>query len=81
MARVYDALGDSQKAQQFYKSVLFYDSSNVEATACLAAQHFYTDQPEIALRYYRRLLQMGVRNTELMTNMGLCCFYSSQYDM
>lgn len=32
-------------------------------------------------RYYRRLLQMGVRNTELWTNMGLCCFYSSQYDM
>lgn len=35
---------------QFYKSVLFYDSSNVEAIACLASQHFYTDQPEIALR-------------------------------
>lgn len=32
-------------------------------------------------RYYRRLLQMGVTNTELWANMGLCCFYASQYDM
>jgi tetratricopeptide repeat protein 8 len=35
---------------QFYKSVLYYDASNVEAVACLGAYHFYTDQPEIALR-------------------------------
>ncbi len=58
--------------------MLYYDASNVEAIACLAAHHFYTDQPEIALRYYRRLLQMGVTNTELWTNLGLCCFYASQ---
>ncbi|KAJ9514769.1 hypothetical protein QJQ45_028539 [Haematococcus lacustris] len=78
MARVYDALGDTDKGVQFYKNVLYYDASNVEAIACLAAFHFYTDQPEIALRYYRRLLQMGVTNTELWTNLGLCCFYASQ---
>ena len=35
----------------------------------------------VASRYYRRLLQMGVTNAELWTNMGLCCFYASQYDM
>ncbi len=35
---------------QFYKSVLFYDASNIESIACLASQHFYTDQPEVALR-------------------------------
>lgn len=29
----------------------------------------------------RRLLQMGVYNSELFTNLGLCCFYSQQYDM
>lgn len=31
-----------------------------------------------ACRYYRRLLQMGVSNTELWNNLGLCCFYASQ---
>lgn len=38
-------------------------------------------QPEIALRYYRRLLQMGVVNTELWNNLGLCCIHAGQYDM
>ena len=31
--------------------------------------------------FHRRLLQMGVHNTELFTNLGLCCFYAQQYDM
>lgn len=26
-----------------------------------------------------RLLQMGVTNTELWTNLGICCFYASQW--
>ncbi|CAN0396489.1 unnamed protein product, partial [Scytosiphon promiscuus] len=40
--------------------VLCLDASNIEAIASLAANHFYgADQPEVALRYYRRLLQMG----------------------
>jgi len=43
-----------------------------------AAHQFYSDQPELALRCYRRLLQMGVYNTEVWNNMGLCCFYSAQ---
>lgn len=61
--------------------VLALDASSVEAIACLASHSFYTDQPEIALRYYRRLLQMGVSNAEIWNNLGLCCFYASQYDM
>ena len=57
------------------------DASNTEGMACLAAHHFYSDQPELALRFYRRLLQMGVSTAELWNNLGLCCFYASQYDM
>lgn len=30
---------------------------------------------------FRRLLQMGVYNAELFTNLGLCCFFAQQYDM
>ena len=30
---------------------------------------------------YSRLLQMGVYNAELFTNLGLCCFFAQQYDM
>lgn len=43
--------------------------------------YYYTDEPEVALRYYRRLLQMGANSPEVWQNLGLCCFYASQYDM
>ena len=36
-----------------YKEVLKADATNVEAIACIATNHFYSDQPEIALRFYR----------------------------
>lgn len=35
----------------------------------------------MSLRYYRRLLQMGVSGPEIWNNIGLCCFYSSQFDL
>lgn len=82
IGRIYDMLNNVDKSIEYYKKVLQYDSSNIEALANLASHHFYSDQPEIALRYYRRLLQMGVtQNSELWNNMGLCCYYSSQYDL
>lgn len=42
---------------------------------------FYNDQPELALRYYRHILQMGTCNAEIYNNIALCCFYSQQFDM
>ncbi|RNF09364.1 hypothetical protein TraAM80_02238 [Trypanosoma rangeli] len=82
MARLYDQLHDTTRSCQLYRRVLQLDSSNVEAIACIAAYMFYDkQQPEVALRLYRRLLQMGVQTTELWNNLGLCCFYSSQYDI
>ena len=48
------------------------DATNIESIACLASNHFYEDQPEIALRLYRRLLQIGVNSAELWNNLGLC---------
>ena len=53
----------------------------MEAIACIGMNHFYSDQPELSLRFYRRLLQMGINNAELYNNLGLCCFYAQQYDM
>lgn len=82
LARVHDMLNQVLKGVGLYKQVLHYDSINAEAISCLASHHFYTDQPEIALRFYRRLLQTGqARSAELWNNLGLCCFYSGQYDL
>jgi tetratricopeptide repeat protein 8 len=80
-ARIYDLLNDTGKSVTVYQKVLTLDGGSIEAIACIAASKFYEDQPEIALRMYRRLLQMGINTTELWNNLGLCCFYASQYDM
>lgn len=64
-----------------YKRVLTFDNNNIEAIASIASYHFYTDQPEVALRFYWRLVQCGVNECELWNNIGLCSFYAAQYDM
>uniref|UniRef100_H2YKL4 Uncharacterized protein n=1 Tax=Ciona savignyi TaxID=51511 RepID=H2YKL4_CIOSA len=80
-ARVHDEMGEMDTATKWYKDVLEEEGVNVEAVASIAANYFYTDQPEISIRLYRRLLQMGIHNVELFNNLGLCCFYAQQYDM
>ncbi|KAK3537770.1 hypothetical protein QTP70_017844 [Hemibagrus guttatus] len=85
IARIHEAciteMNNITSATEYYKDVLKQDNTHVEAIACIGSNHFYTDQPEIALRFYRRLLQMGVYNCQLYNNLGLCCFYAQQYDM
>ena len=74
-------LNNSGEAVKLYQKVLEKESSNLEAVACIASYHFYMDQPEVALRFYKRLIQLGVSSAELWNNMALCCFYDAQYDM
>ncbi|XP_016420224.1 tetratricopeptide repeat protein 8 [Sinocyclocheilus rhinocerous] len=81
IARIQEEMNNMISATEYYKEVLKQDNTHVEAIACIGSNHFYTDQPEIALRFYRRLLQMGVFNCQLYNNLGLCCFYAQQYDM
>ncbi|ETE67387.1 Tetratricopeptide repeat protein 8, partial [Ophiophagus hannah] len=81
MARIHEEMNNISMAAECYKDVLKQDNTHVEAIACIASNHFYSDQPEIALRFYRRLLQMGIYNSQLFNNLGLCCFYAQQYDM
>ena len=33
------------------------------------------------MRFYWRLVQCGINDCEVWNNLGLCAFYSSQYDM
>ena len=81
IARIYEMLNDMASGVAHHRKVLQSDSSNIEAIACLASHHFYCDQPEVSLHLYKRLIQMGVDNCEIWNNLGLCCFYASQYDM
>lgn len=81
ISRAYEIVNDPLNSNKLCKVVLNFDNTNIEAIATLASYHFYTNQPEIALRFYRRLIQCGVNNSELWNNVGLCCFYASQYDI
>jgi len=80
-ARVHDLVNDHEAAAACYRKVLEIDASNIEAMACLAANQFYSDYPELSLRLYRRLLQMGVADPEVWNNVGLSCYFSMHYDM
>jgi len=80
-ARIFEALGDIATSVSHYRTALMMDPTSVESLACIAAHHFYIDQPEVAIRYYRHILQMGVVSCEVWNNLGLSCFYSGQYDI
>lgn len=58
-ARIYDEMGDSDKAKDKYCEVLAVDASNVEAIASLGAFYFYDGKPELAMRFYKRLLHLS----------------------
>uniref|UniRef100_A0A915NED7 Tetratricopeptide repeat protein 8 n=1 Tax=Meloidogyne floridensis TaxID=298350 RepID=A0A915NED7_9BILA len=74
-------IGDTERSLLYYKLLLRQDASNVEGIACLGAHIFYEGRPEIALKFYRRILQMGVNSAELYANLALCCFYCQQFDL
>ncbi|XP_061049015.1 tetratricopeptide repeat protein 8-like isoform X1 [Eubalaena glacialis] len=81
IARIYEEMNNISSATEYHKEVLKQDNTQVEVTACTGSNHFYSDQPEAALWFYRRFLQKGVYNCQLFNNLGLCCFYAQQYDM
>jgi len=77
LARIHELLNDNVRSVDFYKKVLSVENSNLEAVASIASYHFYTDQPEVALRFYKRLIQLGVHSAEIWNNLGLCCFFDA----
>ncbi|KAJ3082758.1 Tetratricopeptide repeat protein 8 [Rhizoclosmatium hyalinum] len=79
-ARVYELLNDFENSNRVYKEVLQHDECNIEVMSCLAANYFQRDQFDIAERYFRRILQVnGKESCELWNNIGLCGFFSQQF--
>jgi len=54
---LFQGLNEMDNAVKFYKDVLRFDNMHVEAIASIATHHFYTDQPEVALKFYRYTLK------------------------
>ncbi|XP_053613054.1 tetratricopeptide repeat protein 8 isoform X2 [Plodia interpunctella] len=80
-ARIHDQMGNTTIAVKEYRMVAIEDPTNMEAIASIAMYNFYNDQPEIALRYYRRLLATTTPGAEIFNNLGLCCLYCNQWDL
>lgn len=53
LARLNELLGEMNNSIKFYRSIVIEDAINTEAIACIGLHHFYNNQPELALRYYR----------------------------
>ena len=81
LGRVYELLNDDKQSFSCYKDALSLENNNIEAVACIANHFFYEDSPEISLRFYKRLMDLGVNNTELWNNVAVCLFNNSQFDL
>jgi tetratricopeptide repeat protein 8 len=79
-ARILEMISEYDKSISLYKNILVQDTCNFESLACIGSHYFYSDHPEVALKYYKRLFELGINSAEVWNNMGLCAFYSGQYD-
>ncbi|XP_076834613.1 tetratricopeptide repeat protein 8 isoform X3 [Brachyhypopomus gauderio] len=66
IARIHEEMNNITSATEYYKDVLKQDNTHVEAIACIGSNHFYTDQPEIALRFFRLPFPFDVKGRMLM---------------
>ena len=79
-ARIHELLSNFDTSVALYKEVLLLDNCNFEAIACIGSNHFYNDMPEVALKFYKRLFELGINSAEVWNNLGLCAFYANQFD-
>lgn len=53
MGRIFEGLNNTAMTMKYYRMIAQEDASHTEAIASIGMHHFYNDQPELALRYYR----------------------------
>lgn len=51
--RLHESLNNMDLSVDLYRNVIQQDAVNIEAIACIAVHYFYSDQPEVALRFYK----------------------------
>lgn len=81
LGRVYEMLNEQDKSYLQYRLALAKENNSIEAVACIANHFYYKDSPEVALRFYKRLVDLGINNAEIWNNMAVCLFTNSQFDL
>ncbi|GIQ86276.1 hypothetical protein KIPB_008101 [Kipferlia bialata] len=71
--RVYDRLQNTKRATHFFTEVLKLYPAHIEATSVLASYAYHGQRPDQALKLYRRLLHLGVKDSAVWNNVALCC--------
>ncbi|KAI9337147.1 hypothetical protein DFJ73DRAFT_962408, partial [Zopfochytrium polystomum] len=79
-ARLFEQQQRLAESSVLYKQVLLVDGTCLEAMACLASNYYHTMQPEVAHRYYLRIIQTGHRDAEVFNNLALAAYASQQFD-
>lgn len=51
--RIFELMSNLQASARMYRHIAQLEPINAEALACIAVHHFYNNQPEMALMYYR----------------------------
>lgn len=51
--RIFELMSNLQASARMYRHIAQLEPINAEALACIAVHHFYNNQPEMALLYYR----------------------------
>ena len=80
-ARIEELLQHYDRSVTLYKEVLLNDNCNFEAIACIGANHFLNNNPELSLSFYKRLFELGFGSPEILNNLGLCSFFANQFDL
>ena len=75
IARLFEGLNNIPTSIKYYRDVLKEDSTHVEAIACIGMQYFYTDQPEISLRFYGYVVNRGSGLNYVTCNHINCVIY------
>lgn len=79
-ARIKELVNDFDTSIALYKQALLLDNCNFEAIACIGNNYFYNETPETALKFYKRLFELGINSAEVWNNLGLSAFYANQFD-
>ena len=64
-----------------FMDVLRLDPSSKEALSALGTLHFEENEPEIALKYFQRILELHGPSADLWNNIALAAVYSNQTDV
>ena len=80
LTRLLEGQGQWEESTNHLERVMAFDPADPDVLASLAANYFYSEQPELAVMCYERLLDLGHCTASIWNNYALSKFYSGDFD-